>query len=149
MASKIDAVCLALTALWHAALPDVQVADGPQVNSDASNDWLFVGANGEAPESFTQGATVEQTWMAFAKTMQETAQITCAVVSRAGGNDVLPVRTRAYQILASAETALRADPFLGSLLMQSYISSHQYVPVITQDGCKVRIPFVVTYQAQL
>jgi hypothetical protein len=149
MASKVDAVCLALAALWHATFADVQVADGPQVNSDASNDWLFVGANGESPDAFTQGATVEQSWMAFAKTMQETGQITCAIVSRAGGTDIPTVRARAYQILASAESALRADPFLGSLLMQSYISSHQYVPVLSQDGCKVRIPFVVTYLAQL
>ncbi len=147
MATKVDAVCLALTALWTAALTGVQVADGPQANSDASNDWLFVGD--DAADEGNEAAAVDQSWMAFAKTMQETGEITCAVVSRAGDTDIPTVRARAYAILASAETALRVDPLLGGVVMQSYVSAHQYMPVITQGGCKARVVFTVTYQAQL
>ena len=147
MSTKIDAVCLALTALWTAALTGVQVADGPQANSDASNDWLFVGD--DAADEGNEAAAVDQSWMAFAKTMQETGEITCAVVSRAGDTDIPTVRARAYAILASAETALRVDPLLGGVVMQSYVSAHQYMPVITQGGCKARVVFTVTYQAQL
>ena len=125
----------------------VQVADGPQANSDASNDWLFVGD--DAADEGNEAAAVDQSWMAFAKTMQETAEVTCAVVSVAGDTDIPSVRARAYAILASAETALRADPLLGGVVMQSYVSAHQYIPVITQGGCKARVLFTVTYQAQL
>ncbi len=149
MSTKVDAVCLALTALWTSALTSVQVADGPQANSDASNDWLFVGADGDAPDDGNEAAAVDQSWMAFAKTMQETAEVTCAVVSVAGDTDIPSVRARAYAILASAETALRADPLLGGVVMQAYVSAHQYIPVITQGGCKARVVFTVTYQAQL
>ena len=149
MATKVDAVCLALTALWTSALSTVRVVDGPQANSDAASDWLFVGADGDAPDEGMEGASVDQSWMAFAKTMQETGEITCAVVSRAGDTDIPSVRARAYAILASAETALRADPLLGGVVMQSYVSAHQYIPVITQGGCKARVVFTVTYQAQL
>jgi len=147
VSTKVDAVCLALTALWTAALTGVQVADGPQANSDASNDWLFVGD--DALDEGNEAAAVDQSWMAFAKTMQETGQITCAIVSRAGDTDIPAVRARAYAILASAETSLRADPLLGGVVMQSYVSAHQYIPVITQGGCKARVVFTVTYQAQL
>ena len=147
MSTKVDAVCLALTALWTAALTGVQVADGPQANSDASNDWLFVGD--DAADEGNEAAAVDQSWMAFAKTMQETGEVTCAVVSRAGDTDIPAVRARAYAILATAETALRADPLLGGVVMQSYVSAHQYIPVITQGGCKARVVFTVTYQAQL
>lgn len=149
MTTKVDAVCLALTALWQSALTNVQVADGPQANSDAANDWLFVGADGDAPDEGNEAAAVDQSWMAFAKTMQETAEITCAVVSRSGDTDIPALRARAYTILASAETALRADPLLGGLVMQSYISAHQYMPAQTTQGAKARVVFTVTYQAQL
>ena len=149
MTTKVDAVCLALTALWTAALTTVRVADGPQANSDATADWLFVGADGDAPDEGMEGASVDQSWMAFAKTMQETAEVTCAVVSVAGDTDIPSLRARAYAILASAETALRADPLLGGLVMQSYISAHQYMPAQTTQGAKARVVFTVTYQAQL
>jgi hypothetical protein len=149
VSTKVDAVCLALTALWTSALTDVQVADGPQANSDSGNDWLFVGANGDAPDESTEAAAVDQSWMAFAKTMQETGQVTCAVVSRSGDTGIPALRARAYAILATAETALRADPLLGGVVMQSYVSAHQYIPAQTTQGAKARVVFTVTYQAQL
>lgn len=149
MTTKVDAVCLALTTLWTSALPDVQVADGPQANSDAANDWLFVGADGDTPNDGNEAAAVDQSWMAFAKTMQETGEITCAIVSRAGEPSISAVRARAYSILAAAETALRADPLLGNLVMQSYVSEHQLIPVVTTTAAKARVVFKVTYQAQL
>jgi hypothetical protein len=149
VSTKVDAVCLALTALWTSALTGIQVADGPQANSDAANDWLFVGADGDAPDDGNEAAAVDQSWMAFAKTMQETAEITCAIVSRAGEPSITAVRARAYGFLAAAETALRADPLLGGVVMQSYVSEHQLIPVVTTSGAKARVVFKVTYQAQL
>jgi hypothetical protein len=149
VSTKVDAVCLALTALWTSALTGIQVVDGPQANSDAANDWLFVGANGDLPDEVAESAVVDQSWMAFAKVMQETAEITCAIVCRAGEPSISAVRARAYSILAAAETALRADPLLGGVVMQSYVSAHQLIPVVTTSGAKARVVFTVTYQAQL
>jgi hypothetical protein len=151
VSTKVDAVCLALVALWDANpdLSSVTIADGPQANSEASNEWLFVGADGDAPDEGTEAVSAEQDWMAFAKTKQETADVTCAVVVRDGGSNVSALRPIAFGILSDAEDALRADPTLGGLVMQSHISSHQYIPVITQGGCKARVVFTVTYLAQL
>lgn len=149
MSTKADAVCLALTALWQGALTGVSVADGPQANSETVNEWLFVGADGDQPDEGTEAVSAEQDWMAFAKTKQETADVTCAVVVRSGDANTVAVRARAYGILSDAEDALRTDPTLGALVMQSHISQHQYIPVQTTSGAKARVVFTVTYLAQL
>jgi hypothetical protein len=149
MASKTDAVCLALTAMWTAALTGVQVADGPQVNSDPASDWLFVGFNGDVPDEYNEGALGQQSLMAFARTKQEDGQITCSVVSRSGDTDIPATRARAYAFVAAAEDAVRADMTLGGLVLHAFVSDHRYSPVQTQQGAKVRVVFTVTYQAQL
>lgn len=151
MSTKADAVCLALAALWGADpdLSAVEVADGPQVNSDAANEWLFVGFDGDAPDEGSEGLTAEQDLMAFLKTKQETGEITNAVVVRDGGTDIPSLRARAFQILSDAEDALRADMTLGNLVMHAYVSEHTYMPAQTTQGAKVRVVFTVTYQAQI
>lgn len=149
--TKADAVCLALAALWDAAadLDGVNVVDGPQANSVAANEWLFVGHDGDAPDEGNEVVVAEQDWMAFAKTKQETAEVTCAAVVVRGNTDIAAARARAYDIVSDAEDALRADLTLGGLVMQSHISAHQYIPTQTTDGAKVRVVFTVTYLAQL
>lgn len=151
MSSKVDAVCLALAAMWQADtdLAGVNVVDGPQANSDAANEWLFVGFDGDVPDEGNEAVAAEQDLMAFAKTKQETADVTCAVVIRAGGTDTTTVRARAYEVFSDAEDALRSNMQLGGLVMHSFVSAHQYIPVITQQGAKARVVFTVTYLAQL
>lgn len=138
-----------LTAMWKAALPTINVVDGPQVNADPSNDWVYVGFNGGSPDEFNEGATAQQSWMAFARVKQEDGQVTCAVVSRAGDTDVPTLRARAYGFVSAAEDALRADPQLGGLVMDSFVSDHRYSPVQTKQAAKVRIVFTVTYKGQI
>jgi hypothetical protein len=145
----MDAVCLALTALWQASVTTAQVVDGPQATGDAASEWLFVGADGGEPDEGAEIATSEQDWMAFAKTQQETPDVTCAVVVRRGDTDIPSARGSAYAILAAADAALRTDPTLSGLVMQSHISSHRYMPAQTTKGAKVRITFTVNYLAQL
>lgn len=151
MSTKTDAVLLALVALWQAApaLEGVEVVDGPQANSEALNEWLFVGSDGAAPTEGTQVASANQEWQAFARMKQETAEITCAFVVRSGDKDTVTVRVRAYALLGAAETAVRADPTLAGLVMQAGISAHQYFPAMTQAGPIARVVFTVTYLAQL
>jgi hypothetical protein len=145
--SKVDAVCVALTALWQ-ELAD-QVVDGPQANSDASDEWLFVGADGDAPDEGAEAVAVEQELMGFAKQQMETAEVTCAVVVRDGSSNPAALRARAFEILDAASAALRADMSLSDLVMHAFVSGHTYMPVITQGGSKARVVFTVTYQAQV
>lgn len=153
MASKVDAAILALTVMWQAAmattLAGVQVVDGPQANSDAASSWLFVGADGGTPTEDVEAAVAEQSWMAFAKTKQEDAEVTCAAVVVRGDTDIPAARASANAIVSAAEDLLRADLLLGGLVMKAHISAIRYIPSQTQAGAKVRIVFTVTYMAQL
>lgn len=151
MSTKVDAVCLYLTAMWQADadLSAVEVVDGPQVNSDAANEWLFVGFDGDVPDEGNEAVSAEQDAMAFARVKQESADVTCAIVVRSGDTETTAVRARAYEILSDAEDTLRADETLSGLVMRAHVSAHQYIPVQTQGGAKARVVFTVTYQAQL
>lgn len=149
MSTKTDAVCLALTALWTAALTDIEVRDGPQVNSDAANEWLFVGSDGDAPADGMQAASATQDWMAFNRIKLESGEVTSAFVAVSGDTDTVAIRARVFTLLSSAETAVRADPTLGGLVMQAGVSAHQYYPTQTTAGAKARLVFTVTYLAQL
>jgi Na+(H+)/acetate symporter ActP len=149
MASLTDPVILYLTAMWTAALTGVNVVDGPQVTSDAADDWLFVGYNGDTPDEYNEGATGQQSLMAFAKVKGDDGQVICAIVSRNGDSNVVATRARANGVLSTAEAAVRADMQLGGLVMQAYISDYRYSPVQTKAGAKVRVVFTVTYKAQL
>lgn len=151
MSTKVDAVCLALAAMWQADpdLTGVQVVDGPQANSEAVNEWLFVGFDGDAPDEGNEAVSAEQDLMAFAKTKQETGEVTCAVVIRSGDMNTTTVRARAYDVFSDAEDTLRSNMQLGGLVMHAYVSGHQYIPVQTTAGAKARVVFTVTYLAQL
>lgn len=153
MAASTDPVILYLTAMWQALMPTtlagLQVVDGPQVNSDSADSWLFVGFNGLNPDEFNEGATAVQSRMAFQRVKQEDGQVTCAVVSRSGDTDVPACRSRAYGFVSAAENAVRTDATLGGLVMDSFVSDHRYSPIQTQQGAKVRIVFTVTYKGQI
>lgn len=151
MASKVDAVCLALTALFKAApaLSSTTVYDGPQVNADPVTEALFVGYDADALAETNEGAASAQDWMAFAKTKDERAEVTCAVVVVSGSPDIPTVRARAFAIVSAAEDALRTDPLLGGLVMSSWLSEQRFIPMQTDKGAKARVVFTVAYTASI
>lgn len=148
MATQLDAVCLALVPLFQAAVPTVRVVDGPQANSEALDEWLFVGHDADDLSGGTEGAVATQEWMT-SNVRREQGDVTSAVVVRSGSVDIPAVRARALSILADCETALRANRTLSGLVMQAELTEHRYFPVVTQSGCKARVVFTVTYVAQL
>jgi hypothetical protein len=151
MAMKLDSVCLALVALWDAAvaLDGVTVYDGPQVNSDPVPEALFVGHDGGLPDEDTEGAVTVQSLMAFLKTKQEDGEITCAAVVVRGDTDIATARARAVAIVSAAEDALRVDMQLAGLVMHAFVSEQRFIPMQTDKGAKARVVFTVTYLAQL
>lgn len=154
MSTQADAVILALVAKWQAlavpagTLDGVRVVDGPQVDSDPSPEWLFVGHTGGGPDDTTEAVTVEQTLMGFLKTKQEAGEVRCSAIVVRGDTDIAAARLRALAIVSAAETALRNDMPLGGLVMHSFVSGIAYTPQQTDSGAKVRVVFTVTYQAQ-
>lgn len=154
MSTQANAVILALVAQWQAlsvpagTLDGVRVVDGPQVDSDPSTEWLFVGYDGGNQADATEAVSVEQSLMGFLKTKQELAEIRCAAIAVRGDTDIPSARQRGLAIVSAAETALRNDMTLGGLVMHSFVSGISYIPQQTDSGAKVRVVFTVTYQAQ-
>lgn len=149
MASKADAVCLALVTLWRTGLAGVEVRDGPQADSDAANKWLFVASDGNPSSEGSAAVSAQQDWQTFMRGKLEVAEVTCAVLVRAGEPDTLTVRALAYGLFAEAEDLLRADYMLGGLVMQARVSSHHFYPAMLTAGAKARVVFTVNYQAQI
>lgn len=150
--AKGDAVCVALRSLWGAApaFSATKVVDGPQATYEAAPEWLFVGFDGVDPSDAKQvGVQVEQQWMAYSKTFHEIGAVTCCLTVTGGNADLATARARVYTLLTAASDALRPDPTLGGLVMQSHISGHVYHPQIAGLGSKARLVFAVNYEAQL
>lgn len=152
MSSQADVVIRALTTKWQAlmttSLAGVQVVDGPQVNSDPSPEWLFVGYDGAEGSEFAEGAVLEQSLQTFAKGKQESGEVKCAVVVVRGDPNIVEARQRAFTILSVAENALRNDMTLSGSVMHAYVSASTYIPTQATEGAKVRVWFTVSYQAQ-
>lgn len=150
MSTQADVVILALTAAFQAAgsLAGVRVVDGPQVTGDASQEWLFVGFDGGDPTEHNEAALIEQDMMTFARGKKESAEIKCASVVVSGNPDIVVLRQRALAIFSAAESVIRADMTLGSLVMHAFVANFNYIPSQTDKGAKVRVVFTVKYQAQ-
>lgn len=152
MSSQIDPVILALFAKWTAltetVLAGVRVADGPQVNSEPSTEWLFVGYDGAETSEFVEGAVVEQDLITFARGKKEGGEVKCGIVAIRGDPDIVACRQRALTIMSVVENSIRTDMTLGGAVMHAYVSAISYIPSQPDKGAKVRVVFTVTYQAQ-
>lgn len=148
MTSAVDSVVTALVAGFAAALPGVEVADGPPVEAPGAVDLVFVGHD-QSPDADSV-ITIGQEWANLACTSRyETGEIPCCVLSQTGDTDIAARRARAMQLLAACEVRLRADLSLGGVVMTSQMTSavaHEYQ---NGDGSAVVVPFTVTYRAQV
>ena len=143
MPGLIDALVAALQA--SSDLSGVNIVDGPLVSNSAANEWVFVGYDGDPGGEF-QATSTQQDWAGLgAKAKNEEISLTCSVLVRSGSTSVKPLRDRAFQIFASVEAVLRADPAL-TLPPPTVcnIAEHGFHPEQTAQGLQVRLPFTVT-----
>lgn len=114
MSSQIPAAIDKLVALFEAALPDVTVADGPQVEF-STPEWAVVGGDGVVQEE-DDAARGLQKWTGLgARIRDEAIDVVCAVGSSTGASEssMKPRRDAVWVLLDAVEAALRADPGLG------------------------------------
>lgn len=116
MTSQTPAAIDRLVAVFRAALPGAQVADGPLVRP-ARTAWAVVGGDGPVGEE-EDAARAVQSWTGIgARRRDETIDVVCAVGTATGDPEtgMTARRAAAYRMLGAVETALRADPGLGGL----------------------------------
>ena len=124
------------------------VYDGPLVTAEYASDFLVVGGT-EDPDD--EPSSFDQAWNGLgARTKNESGEITCAVLVGTGDEQVKVSRDRALAILGEFETAVRADPSLGGVLIGGWchVSSGRHVQRQNTQGLYVRITFTVSYQTK-
>lgn len=150
--SRVPAVIDALVALFRAApaLAGVKVVDGPSVTGSPLPEAVYVGYDGD-PDNDGQAVDFAQEWASIGqRAKNETFTVTCAVGVWRGSTGVRPARTRAFEVLAAVEGALRADPSLG-LPPPSTVAfaSGSMAQVQGTSGMGVRIAFQIAVQTRI
>jgi hypothetical protein len=110
--SRIPATIDALVAIFAAALPDVQILDGPP-NVNLASDFVTVGWS---PYTDTAADAQQQFVSLGTQRREEDFTIACYADSYSGDTGASARRARVFQLVGAAETALRADATLGGVL---------------------------------
>lgn len=145
--SRIPAVIDALVSTLKAAMPNALVFDGP-FTTTPDRDYLVVGwtPEGENPSG-------SQTWAGVGnRARYEQIDIPCYCNSYSGSVTVSTRRNAAFALLSSAETALRADPMLGSAVPEpghAQIGTYTAYQEQTEQGLAVGVIFHVLVTTQI
>lgn len=113
MSSQVPQAIDKLVAVFSAALPGVQIADGPLVKFPAK-EWAAVGSDGTV-QTEEDAARAVQAWSGIgAKKRSENIDVVCAIGTSTGTAEtsMSARRNRVYALLGAVEDALRADPGL-------------------------------------
>ncbi|MEV7907700.1 hypothetical protein [Streptomyces anulatus] len=144
--SRVPAVLDRLVATFTTALPaSVAVHDGPTVTADPLQDVVCVGWDGD-DDGDGQAVEWTQEWAGLgAGRKDESIDVTCVLICWDGDADVRATRARAYELFATLEAALRADPGQGFASPTTVaVTGGRLHQEQTADGVEVRLPFTVS-----
>lgn len=152
--SAVPAAIDALLAILRAApaLAGVEVIDGPPTGDMSAADLVAVGWQPDDGEA----ATLAQNFAyAGARRRDEEFVISCWLESWTGDSDVAARRTRAFELLAVVEDALRASdvapeaPTLGGTVLWAQLSAGSLRQSFTDQGVKAGIAWSVACRARI
>ncbi|ARF75683.1 hypothetical protein B7C62_28075 [Kitasatospora albolonga] len=151
--SAVPAAIDALLAILRAApaLGGVRVIDGPPGVNFTEKDRIYIGWS---PAS-EQAVEIQQRFAsAGARLRDEDAAITCYIETRRGDKDMSLRRSRAFEMLAAVETALRATgaapaaPTLNGSVLWAELTAGSLVQV-QDNGAMSGLVFTVAYRARI
>lgn len=135
--TAIPAVLDALVLAVSAALPGVQVFDGPAAD--------YAGTEGVSVGASTEDVAVEFEFPAAGLvTSGERDTVTCMVWSGSGGTVFKPHRDRCNELLAAVVAAVDRDPTLGGVVSDSGASGGMFSQQQTGRGALVVAELRVT-----
>lgn len=137
MSELVPAAIDALVALATAALPEVQVLDGPEAVWP-EREYVAIGLS---PEDLELSGTRTA---AGPETTTDRAEIIGMLRVWSGDTTTRPLRLRAYELLAALNVALAADNRLGGAVDQAELTGHVYAPGTSTRGRWVDL--VLTWQ---
>lgn len=152
--SAVPAAITALLAILRAdaGLAGVQVLDGPPVGDQSDQDYVAVGWQDGSEESVQ---IVQDFASAGARTRDENFAILCWLDTWTGDSDVSVRRTRAFELLAVVENAIRASggsptaPTMNGSVQWAHLTNAVLKQANTQDGVRAGIAFTVTCRARI
>ncbi|SDN17820.1 hypothetical protein [Streptomyces wuyuanensis] len=152
--SAIPGAIDALLTVLRAApdLADVQVLDGPPVGDQSAQDYVAVGYQEGAEESVQMAQDFNA---AGARTRDEDFDILCWIDTWTGDSDVSARRTRAFELLAVVEDAIRASgvsptaPTLNGAVLWAHLTNASLRQANTTDGVRAVIAFSVSCRARI
>ncbi|MEU0716838.1 hypothetical protein ABZ498_06605 [Streptomyces lavendulocolor] len=153
--SAVPAAIDALLTIFRAApgLAGVTIIDGPPVQDMSGRDFLAVGWS-LANEASTAAEASQDFANAGARNRNEDFAITGWLESWTGDKDIAPRRTRAYELLAAVEDALRATdaqpeaPTLLGTVLWAHLTSHS-LHQSPADGVRAGIAFTITCRVRI
>lgn len=126
--SVLPAVIEALVALWRAAMPQVQVVDGPPT-VDVRGTALLVGWTPLTEQ--TQGVFTP----AGLRVERESVPVVpCVARTWSGSADVAAQRRDSFAVVTKAREALRAYRTLGGLVLEARVGGYTYAPMVNDQG---------------
>jgi hypothetical protein len=131
------------------AVPPVRVYDGPAVTAEPATLILWVGLDDPDSDAAPLAATSERAWAGLGG-QQEAIVVYCAAEAWSGTDDIRPVRTAAYQIVAAVETLVRADAtgFGGNgLTADPGVTASELRQNDTDRGAQARVVFSIILRA--
>ena len=146
-ASTVPAAITALLAAFTAALPGVEVRDGPQVPDTSADEAVYVGWDGDPSYSSDAWTSQETPEGLGPQTNRETFTVHCSVMVLNHDEDLAAARARALALRAAAGAAVMADPSLGRAVMRAVFSAGAGRQIPTAAGITVHVLFDVDCDA--
>lgn len=142
--SSIPAAVAALTAAWTAALPGVDVRNGPAVADDSAMEAVVVGYQDAETPAFEWEFEPD----GFTSTpMRQPYTINCLLTVRDGDGDAIAAQLRAFALIGLMGGALAADSSLGGLVLYAHLGAGAMTQTQTNIGATARVPFDVAVDA--
>lgn len=142
--AAVDAMVVAFKGWPRLGGDDVTVRDGPSDSQATVQEVVTVGWTGGENEN---GADATLATEGLGDPSREQFTIRCVAAVLRGTNDIAGARKRAYELLAEAGAAIKADRTLGGTVMRAWISSHSLDPQLTPQGAQAVVTFEVSCDA--
>ena len=137
----------ALLAAFTAALPGVQVLDGPRTEALLDNDVAIVGISASEDVPTVE---VALTQTGLGPRQNEEFYVSCELSTWHGAPDMRTPRVRCGEMLAAIDTQLRADRRLGGVVLLATLGpTLSWEQRSSDDGAGCAVQFTVRCQAAL
>ncbi|MER7814081.1 hypothetical protein [Streptomyces sp. NPDC096153] len=155
LTSRVPAAVDSLLAILRAApaLEGVRVVDGPEPVNQTERHRIYIGWQGG--EGGPAVSLLQDFNGAGARTRDEDFTISCYAETRGGDKDMAVRRTRAFELVAAVETALRATdaapeaPTLNGTVLWAHLTTGDLTQDQTTNGALAGVAFTVSCRARI